>query len=67
MLVDNHLAPVPAEQLAALSESVRAFVLANAHRHPINLRVLHGVHRDGVNVTRIDGFARPPIYEEPRP
>ena len=65
VLVDNHLADVPAEHLAALSEPVRAFVLANAHRHPINLRVLHGVHRDDVNVARIDGFARPPIYEEP--
>ena len=67
VLVDNHPVEMTEERLAALSEQTRAVHLANVHRHPVNLRVLHGVHVDDVNVTRLDGYSKPPLYKEPQP
>ena len=67
VIVDNHPVEMSEERLASLSEEVRARHLANLHRNPFNIRLLNGVRVSDVNVARLDGYSKPPIYEEPQP
>ncbi|RYP54658.1 hypothetical protein DL768_000594 [Monosporascus sp. mg162] len=65
--VHNELQALTDEQLGKFSEDVRNFILGHAHMKPINIRLLNGINTKELNVSRVDGYSRPPVFVEPQP
>ncbi|RYP90095.1 hypothetical protein DL770_003787 [Monosporascus sp. CRB-9-2] len=67
VLVYNQTQALTDEQLSKFSEDVRNFIVGAAHMKPINIRILNGINTKELNVSRIDGYSRPPAFAEPQP
>ncbi|RYO86021.1 hypothetical protein DL764_009066 [Monosporascus ibericus] len=65
--VHNQIYTLTEEQLGKFSEDVRNFISGAAHLKPINIRLLNGINTKELNVSRVDGYSRPPVFVEPQP
>ncbi len=55
------------ENLARLPEGFRKFILDNADIRSINLRIIDGVNVKELDIGRLEGYDRPPLFVEPQP